>query len=351
MTSRVDKPVFRKVEKEFGVMLPYSAGTSLNAKRLRESQTKYTYFIPIILGNTAFGAPGKIELKANPAAPGPISWTVMKATMVKDFFIRKKVEDTRRENGILVVEVKKIELPPPNPFQGKGSKQIYLQSKFLESEFPGPSGSPVLTDEKYQEVIREISTKKGADLLSAPSIVMRPGQSGTIEVVQEMIFPTAYAPPSLDREGAGKKFPVIPANPSAFETRNVGLTLEVKAFLEENDMIRMQVKSSLSSFEGFLNFGNPVMAVKSGMIKKLKPLVASENRVELPVFPVRSTGTELLVPNGSHVAMTMIFDYHNINHQTDRFLKFRKAKVEEVKTPRYLTVFLSPKIIDPTEGP
>ena len=94
--------------------------------------------------------------------------------------------------------------------------------------------------------------------------------------------------------------------------------------------------------KGFLDFGNPVMAVKSGMIRKLKPIVIDESKVEVPVFPFRVTDTELLVPNGSHVAMTMIFDYHNKNHQKDRLLRIRKAKVVEVKTPRYLTVFLSP---------
>ena len=74
MSSRIDKPIFRKVEKDFAVMLPYSAGSSLNARLIRESQSKYTYFIPFVLGNTAFGAPGKVELDDTDAPPNSFNY-------------------------------------------------------------------------------------------------------------------------------------------------------------------------------------------------------------------------------------------------------------------------------------
>ncbi len=347
MVNRIDRPMFDKVEKEFGVMLPYSAGTSENAKRLRESQSKYTYFVPMVLGNTAFGAPGKIELKTSgETAMGPIKSTMMKATMVKDFFIRPQETNQPVEYGILILEVKKIDLPAASPQSVFREKLIFLNAKFVESESPEPSGKLIWTEEELLAASGPFAQRKGVDLMSAPSITFKPGQSGKIEVVREFIFPAEYLPPGLSTVEQ-KGFPVDPSIPKRFESRNIGITLELVAAIGEEDRIHLKVKSSVRAFEGFLDFGNPIMALKSGMIKRMKPVVAMENRVEMPIFPFRETETEVVVPSGSYVAVTTIFDYYNKNHQTEGFLKIGKPKVDEVKTPRYLTVYLSPSMVPP----
>ncbi|MDF1813896.1 MAG: hypothetical protein P1V20_16965 [Verrucomicrobiales bacterium] len=344
MSSRIDKAVFRKVEKDFGVMLPDSPGTSANAKLLRNAKTTYTYFLPVVLGNTAFGAPGKIEMQNSEAPTGPIRSTMMKATMVRDFFIKPKTEEKAAEQGILILDVKKIENPEPVP-SPNSKRRIYLKSRFIESSVPPSLKVPVMSGDTFNGIVGDLTMKQGSDLLSAPSVVLDSGTTGKVELVREFIFPTRYIAPALETVNTGNKFPVTPPVPDVFESRNIGVSLNVGATLEANDMIRLKVKSSVVAFEGFIDFGNPVMAVKSGMIKKLKPNVVHESTVEMPIFPFRNTETELVVPNGSYVAVTMIFDYHNENHQKERLLKIRKAKVEEVKTPRYLTVFLSPTTI------
>lgn len=338
MTSRIDKPLFRRVEKEFAEMLPYAAGTSRNAKLLREAQSKYTYFIPIVLGNTAFGAPGKIELKEEANPTGPIRSTVMKATMVKDFFIRPKAEQTPREHGILRLEVKKVALPEPAP---AGSRtDVYITSKFFESRSAFSFENPVFNDATFQSEFKKLNSVKGTDIVSAPSVMVRSGQTGKIQVCREFIFPTAYSAPFFHESE------VAPATPDEFKVINVGVSLDVTASVESRNFIRLKIHNLVNTFEGMLEFGNPIMSIKSGPIKKLKPVVDNENSVIMPVFPFRETETEILVPNGAHVAVTMIFDYHNTNHQQDRLLRIGKAKVEEVKTPRYLTVVLSPKIAE-----
>ena len=46
-------------------------------------------------------------------------------------------------------------------------------------------------------IMRGLSQKKGADVMTAPSILAKSGESATIEVIREFIYPTEYEPPEL----------------------------------------------------------------------------------------------------------------------------------------------------------
>ena len=48
-----------------------------------------------------------------------------------------------------------------------------------------------------QMIMRGLSQKKGADVMTAPSILAKSGESATIEVIREFIYPTEYEPPEL----------------------------------------------------------------------------------------------------------------------------------------------------------
>ncbi|MCB1079068.1 MAG: type II and III secretion system protein, partial [Verrucomicrobiae bacterium] len=98
----------------------------------------------------------------------------------------------------------------------------------------------VFTDPQFQVMIRALNQHKGVDLMSAPSVLARSGQRAKIEVIREFIYPTEYDPPEIPNQigggisvgggaggGATSGFPVTPATPAAFETRNTGITLEV----------------------------------------------------------------------------------------------------------------------------
>lgn len=346
MTSRIDKPVFRKVEKPFQVMLPYGAGSSVNAIRLREAKETYTYFVPITLGNTAFGAPGKIELKEGDKTSGGIGATMMKAPrLVKDLLVRRPSEPSTEDYGILILEVRKVTPPEAEPIL-PDTKQIYVTTKIIESEAPRPFSNPLLSEAEVQEELREINKQKGTDLLSAPSIVIRPGQQGKIEVIREFIFPSEYQSPAL-MENAEKGLPISPATPVSFQTKNVGVAFEINGEFEGEDAIRLRFRFTELTFEGFLDFGNQILGVKGGMMKKINTTVLSENRVDMPVFPFRSLETELLIPNGSTAAITAVFDYHNKDHHQNRLIPFAKEKVKEVETPRHLTLLVTPRSLEP----
>src|SRR5690606_34434298 len=109
------------------------------------------------------------------------------------------------------------------------------------------------SDGQVQVIMRGLAQKKGTDLMTAPSVTARSGQKATIEVIREFIYPTEYEPPELPTSvgsstvgglgigggltGAGStsSFPVTPATPTAFETKNTGVTLEIEPTIGEND--------------------------------------------------------------------------------------------------------------------
>lgn len=86
-----------------------------------------------------------------------------------------------------------------------------------------------------------------AKLLETCMVVCRSGEKATIESIREEIFPTEYQPPrlpcDLSRGGLASDPPVNPAfrSPTAFETRNTGVTFEVEATLNSGGMIDLQL--------------------------------------------------------------------------------------------------------------
>jgi len=78
-----------------------------------------------------------------------------------------------------------------------------------------------------------------AKILDTQMLIARSGQKSTAESVHEFIYPTEYEPPTMSKAPNGEKsvsdFPVTPGNPTAFETRNVGSTLEIEPTLGEDD--------------------------------------------------------------------------------------------------------------------
>lgn len=49
---------------------------------------------------------------------------------------------------------------------------------------------------QVQMIMRGLSQKKGADVMTAPSIMAKSGQKATIEIIREFIYPTEYEPPN-----------------------------------------------------------------------------------------------------------------------------------------------------------
>ena len=97
---------------------------------------------------------------------------------------------------------------------------------------------------------------------------------------------------------------MTPATPSAFDTKNTGVTLEVEAQIDSNDsLIELRFTPTIVEFEGFINYGSPITSPTTDALGNPVQIVITENRIEMPVFSVRSVKTGLTIFDGYTVAV------------------------------------------------
>lgn len=103
--------------------------------------------------------------------------------------------------------------------------------------------------------------KHSANLETFESIMVLPGQRATNESISELIYPTEYEPaqlPSLPEKivelKIGEKPLAVPAVPTAYDTRKIGITVEVEAQIgHEPRLLPLNQKGAelLKSYYGF----------------------------------------------------------------------------------------------------
>ena len=127
-------------------------------------------------------------------------------------------------------------------------KLVRVQVEFVEMAHKDLTR--LMMDEKSEKAdatelrmkVQEMVDKDTAKVIETQIVVGRSGQKQTTESIHEFIYPTEYEPPVLDDEKLKEmlkngSFPVVPGNPTAFEVRNVGSTLEAEPTISENDRI------------------------------------------------------------------------------------------------------------------
>ena len=225
----------------------------------------------------------------------------------------------------------------------------------------------LFSNSQLQVVMRGLQQKKGTDIMTAPSVLARSGQTAKIEIIREFIYPTEYEPPELPNEvgsgfsigggvTGGGSFPVTPATPTAFETRNTGVTLEIEPTLGANDYtIDLRFVPEIVEFEGFVNYGSPITA---GTTMTGAPNILTDNRIEQPVFSSRRVTTGLTIYDGHTVAVggLMREDVQNVEDQVPILgdipiigRLFQSKSENRIKSN--LIIFVTASIIDPTGRP
>ncbi|MDF1656937.1 MAG: type II and III secretion system protein, partial [Verrucomicrobiales bacterium] len=214
--------------------------------------------------------------------------------------------------------------------------------------------SGVLTDPQFQLAIRAMSQKKGVDLLSAPSVMARSGQRAKIEVIREFIYPTEYDPPEIPNQvgntAVGGSFPVTPSTPTAFETRNTGVTLEVDPVLGADEFtIDLNLAPEVVEFDGFINYGTPITNGNA---------VLTANTINMPIFSTRKVTTQVTIWDGQTIALGGLIreDIQDVEDKVP-FLGdlpvvgrlFRSSVEQHLK--RNLTIFVKAQLMDPAGAP
>ncbi|QQL44514.1 Amuc_1098 family type IV pilus outer membrane protein [Sulfuriroseicoccus oceanibius] len=261
----------------------------------------------------------------------------------------------------------------------RGAIDSILNSSISEAQgenvAPGVLGiAGILTEPQFQVVMRALNQKKGVDLLSAPQVTTRPGTPARVEVIREFIYPTEYDPPELPNavgannidggggDGGGgdgvatvTSFPVTPATPTAFETRNTGVTLEVDPTVGANNFtIDLNLAPEVVEFDGFINYGNPITTPAIDALGRPTSVTITDNRIDMPVFSTRRVKTQVTVWDGQTVALGGLIreDVQDIEDSVPILGdipivgRLFKTKAEE-RFKRNLMVFVTARLIDP----
>lgn len=167
----------------------------------------------------------------------------------------------------------------------------------------------VFTDPQFQIMMRALSQKKGVDLMTAPSIIVKSGTRSKIEVIREFPYPTEYDPPQIPQTfgntgsvigGGGQtssgSFPVTPSTPQQFEFKNTGVTLEVEATVgQDGYTIDLNLLPEIVEFEGFVNYGSPIQTSGINALGLPETIILTDNQILQPVFSTRRLTTNVVI--------------------------------------------------------
>lgn len=177
-----------------------------------------------------------------------------------------------------------------------------------QNRAPGILGiSAVVDGATVQTLMRGLNQKTGVDLMAQPSVTTRSGQAASIQVIDEFIYPTEYEPPELPNSvgiTSSGSFPVTPATPTAFEKRDLGITLEVLPVADANRRyVDVTLNPSITDFDGFVNYGSPITSTVTDPVLGPTTQVVTENAILMPIFSTSKTNSNLWVMDGSTIVI------------------------------------------------
>lgn len=181
---------------------------------------------------------------------------------------------------------------------------------------PGIFGlAGVFSNTQFQVVIRALNQKKGIDLMSAPKVVSKSGRKAVVRVAREFPYPTEFNPPEIPEAQQGVSLQnnasgiiavsgvVTPTTPTAFETRNLGVTLEVLPQIgPDGYTIDLDLSPEVVEFDGFVNYGSPIIG-PTYTLGVFGTFEVTPNVINQPIFSTRKVTTSVSIWDGQTVSL------------------------------------------------
>jgi general secretion pathway protein D len=238
----------------------------------------------------------------------------------------------------------------------------------------GPAAAPgvlalagIFTNPQFQVVLRAINQQSGIDLVSAPKVTVTSGRKAVINITRKFPYPKTYSPPQVPQtQGQGSINPASPATPTAFETRNVGVQLEVEPTVgPDGYTIDLSLSPQITEFQGFVNYGSPISTIAPilGITSTFTgqrsiPVILTQNTINQPVFSVRQVDTQVTLYDGQTVVLGGLMS-ENVQKVQDKTpimgdlplvgSLFRSSNNQRIKTN--LLIFVTANLLDPAGQP
>lgn len=223
---------------------------------------------------------------------------------------------------------------------------------------PGVSGtmgsivsiSSILTNPELTVILHALEQQDGVNLLSAPKVTTKSGASAEIKVVKELIYPTEYQQQaqSIGTTSAGNQSLVqIVVTPSAFETRDTGVILQVTPTVgPDNETIDLAMVPQVVELAEWIDYGSDV---PTGDPNRTQHLTLNQ-----PIFHSRSITTSISIWDGQTVVMGGLITEGQRNTEDKIPLLgdipllgylFRTKTTQSIK--KNLLIFVTANLVDP----
>ena len=192
------------------------------------------------------------------------------------------------------------------------------------------------------------------------------GRKATINITRKFPYPKDYSPPQVPQTQASGGFqPATPATPTSFETRNVGVQLEVEPTVgPDGYTIELSLSPQITEFQGCVTYGTPIQTIAPNQTLggfntvSTTSVTLTENKILQPVFSVRQVDTQVTVYDGQTVVLGGMLreDVQKVQDKTpilgDAPLVgslFRSSSNQRIK--RNLLIFVTAGLLDPAGQP
>jgi general secretion pathway protein D len=217
----------------------------------------------------------------------------------------------------------------------------------------------ILTNPQFQVIIKALSQKQSADVLSAPKVTTISGAQAQIRVAQEFIYPITYTPATIvagSSSGVGgiaTQPAISPSTPSAFATRPVGVVFNVTPWVgADGYTIGLTLIPQVTDFLGFIEYGNTItIGTPTGVAQTL-------NSIKQPLFSTRDLITSVVIWDGQTVVLGGLIT-ENVQKIDDKvpflgdipmFGRLFQSKTT-TRNKRNLLIFVTARLVDPAGNP
>jgi general secretion pathway protein D len=273
-----------------------------------------------------------------------------------------------------------------NQIQGVGllpnnTLQSFLQSGVLAGTNQTSSyslntmdlGGTILNGMQFRTLIQAVSQKNSANVLANPSIILKRGQKGVIEVTQEFKYVKEFSDPKSSIRtiqpigqvgGNNQSVPgpetVIGSFPSAIsDPVPIGVKMGVKPDVTgDNSRVLLELEPSFVDFEGFINYGTQINSSYTQTYFD-KAVTILTNNIQQPVFIRRdltlpavevSDGYTLLLGGLLREDIQKIDEKVPIIGDIPIFGRAFQGKTEQAIKKNTL-IFVTPRILDVSGQP
>ncbi|MDA0325506.1 MAG: hypothetical protein O2830_07710 [Verrucomicrobia bacterium] len=272
-----------------------------------------------------------------------------------------------------------------NQIQGVGllpnnTLQSFLQSGVLAGTNQTTSyslntmdlGGTILNGMQFRTLITAISQKSSANVLANPSIILKRGQKGVIDVSQEFLYVKEYSDPqssirTLVPAGGGVVNTGIPGPETVIgsfpsqisDPVPIGVKMGVKPDVTgDNTRVLLELEPSFIDFEGFINYGTQIFSAFAASTYGAQVLILTNN-INQPVFIRRdltlpavevSDGYTLLLGGLLREDIQKIDEKVPIIGDIPIFGRAFQGKTEQAVKKNTL-IFVTPRILDVSGQP